>query len=235
MRKLLLAAGLLASSTLSQAAILDFSWSNGWQDIVSGYVDTKQNSLFITKVHAWSPGEYHYVSPLLPDFSNNALFPNNQWQLRATSKDGSEFDIADDWTGALNGQWGFTSDLAVDEIVYLNGKLPHTGNLRFYPGIAMAKVFHLPTAQRWYDTESPQAVNPNGTVFSSFYFYAAYPNLVPSPSSLDDFDATPSFFAGGGIYTVKPRNVVTEPTPVLLLLAGFTALLLRKRRLVMAR
>lgn len=229
MKKNLLAFCLLATANLAQAGIYDFTWSNGWQDVLTGYVDTEQDALFVTSVNPWTPGLNHYLNPLLPDLTS-AAFPNNQWKLGAVQEDGSTYDIDDNWDGNLGGTWGFASDLSTEEIQYSNGTSPENQFFKFYTSIGLTKMYFPFIGQYQYSPNGQSTVNPDGSIASQLSNFAVFDPLVYPPQSLDDFSTTASLISSGGVHKISKRVAVPESSAIVLLLTGLLSVFLGRRR-----
>lgn len=230
MRRNLLAFLLLGTANLAQAGIYDFTWSNGWQDVLTGYVDTEQDSLFVTNVNPWTPGLNHYLNPLLPDLTNVA-FPNNQWKLGAVQEDGTTYDIDDNWDGNLGGTWGFASDLSTEEIQYSNGTSPEDQFFKFYTSIGLTKIYVPSIGQYRYSPDGQSTVNSDGSINSQLSNFAVFDPLVYPPQSLDDFSTAASLISSGGVHRISKRASVPEPGMFALLLTGIFAAFLGRFRL----
>lgn len=230
MKRNLLAFLLLGTANLAQAGIYDFTWSNGWQDVLTGYVDTEQDALFVTNVNPWTPGLNHYLNPLLPDLTNVA-FPNNQWKLGAVQEDGTTYDIDDNWDGNLGGTWGFASDLSTEEIQYSNGTSPEDQFFKFYTSIGLTKIYVPSIGQYRYSPDGQSTVNSDGSINSQLSNFAVFDPLVYPPQSLDDFSTAASLISSGGVHRISKRASVPEPGMFALLLTGIFAVFLGRFRL----
>jgi hypothetical protein len=232
MQKVFVLLVLLFSSNIAKAAIIDFHWNAGWQDIFSGYVDTKKNSLFINKFYAWTPGLNHYSSPLLPDFSDTSLFPNNEWELRAITADGSGYDIEDNWNGMFGDTWGFASDLSLDEIKYTNGMVPKHEFFGFYAGIGITKMhFNLTGHYSYYPTGASRLYDKQ-RISSAYSFLAIYSSFPFVPERVEEFTGPVDIVQSSGSHTIQHRNAVSESSPLLMLLCGALLLAVRKSLLL---
>lgn len=222
MKKLLACLGLILASNFSSATIYDFTWNDGAQDILSGYVDTTQDALFVTQFNPWTPGSGSYIDPLIPDFSNSSVFANNAWELKAVQADGSGFDIADDWDGLLGG-WGFASDLEMSDIPYLNGSFDSGPYFKHYMAIGLIKTYFPYAGFYSYDVQGGSSFAPDGSVYSQLSDYAGY----YSPAS--GFDtSTANQFQTGGSHRIEKRIDAPEPGTLAIFLLGFAALLARR-------
>lgn len=228
MQKVFVLLVLLCSSNMAKAAIIDFHWNSGWQDIFSGYVDTKKNSLFINKVYAWTPGVNHWMNPLLPDFADSSLFPNNEWELRAITADGSGYDIEDNWNGMFSDTWGFASDLSLGEIKYTNGVVQEDKFTREYAGIGFTKYQDMLTGRYTYSPHANSILYGDNSISSIYSYLATQLSYPIVPGRIDEFTGPTAILFAGGSHTIQHRNAVSEPSPLLLLLCG--ALLLAGRR-----
>jgi hypothetical protein len=219
MKRMLLGLSLLIGSSLTQAAIYDISVNNSWQDLLTGYVDTKQDALFVTGITPWSPGLNHYMSPVSPNFSDG-MFANGQWRLDAVNIDGSGHDIADNWDGKLGGSWGFSSNIDAESINYLDASAPSNPFFKFYMSIGISKMY-LPLADIFSYSPHPEStLLADGSYHSGMSHFLSRAALVSSPGSLDDFAASASLFDVGMVYVLSKREEVPESGSLLLLLVG---------------
>lgn len=224
MKKSVVALAFMMSSGLAQASIYDFTWSNSWQDLLAGYVDTEQDALFITSVNPWVSGQNHSLNPLLPDLSGSA-FSNNEWKLGAVQQDGSIYDIADNWDGILGGTWGFASDIATEDVSYLNGDQAENPFFKYYMSIGIDKMY-FPFADLYsYSPTGESVVNPDGSFSSQLSNFVAYQAFVPSPQGLDDFSTEVSQLSIGGLHKIAKRVEAPESGSVAIFALGLIALI----------
>jgi hypothetical protein len=223
MKNMLLAFGLLASSSFAQATIYDISVNNGSQDILMGYVDTRQDALFVTAVIPWSPGLYHHMRPAVPDFSDE-VFTNNEWKWDALTADGSVYDIADNWDGILGGTWGFASNIDVESIPYLDDVAPSDPFFKFYTSLGMSKMYFPLAGIFNYAPHQESTRLADGSYFSGLSHILNRAALTASPESLDDFATSAHVFDAGINYVLSKREEVPEPGSLVLLLVGFFSL-----------
>jgi|GEM_PF-5831951 len=216
------------TSNMAQASIIDFQWNNGWQDILTGYVDTEKNSLFVTEMNAWTPGLNHTLNPLQPDFSDTSLFNNNVWELRAVNLDGSSFDIKDDWNGILGGTWGFASDIATLDINYLNGDYNnYNGVFKKYMSIGIEKTAFssLGSEELSFSAHGESYLNSDGTFYSQLSGYAAYHSVSVVPNIINEFPDEVNVLSSGGRHTISRRVEVPAPSSIAIFAISLIGLL----------
>lgn len=217
------------TGNIANASIVDFNWSNGWQDILTGYVDTEKNSLFITQIKQWTPGENHYINPLQPDLSDIVTFNDNVWQLKAINLDGSDYDIEDNWSGILGGSWGFSSDIAISDVAYLNGNYIETRAFKSYMSIGISKVYFPAEDQFDYYAHGESYLNSDGSYYSQLSSYAAYYSAPLVPNNINEFPNSVLALSSGGSHTISHRVEVPEPS-ILTLFVFSVLFIMRKRR-----
>ncbi len=223
MKNKLIALGLLVCSSLAQATIYDFSFSSGDQELLTGYVDTQQDALFVTGMTSWTPGNGYWLNPVLPDFAND-IFPNSQWKLSAVQLDGSGYDITDNWDGKIGGSWGFASDLDAESVSYLGAQAPGNPFFKFFMSIGIIKTYFPLAGFFAYDGYSESTLLADGSFHSGLHNYLAYDSLAFPPLSLEDFSQSASLLTSGGTYRVSQRTYVSESGSLVLLLMGVLAL-----------
>lgn len=223
MKKSVVALVLMLGSSLTQASIYDFTWNNGLQDLLTGYVDTDQDALFITSVQPWNPGSNGIFNPLLPDFSSSD-FPGGEWKLGAVQQDGSSYDIADDWNGILGGTWGFASDITITDMDYVNGSYAESPYFKYYMSIGIDKIYFPFAGFYSYSLTGESVMNPDGSFSSQLSNFLAYQALNASPQSLDDFSTEVSQFSMGGLHKISKRTDVSESGSLMIFMLGFLSL-----------
>lgn len=230
MRKVYMVVFLMFISNAAKATIIDFSWNSGWQDILTGYVDTEKNALYVTQITPWIPGENHWINPLQPDLADNSIFHNGVWELRAIKLDGSAYDIEDNWDGILGGDWGFASDLAASEIPYLNGNVVENPYFKYYMSIGIEKLYFPLIDQFNYYAHGESYLNDDGTYYSQLSSYAVYYSFPDIPANIDDFPRDVSIISSGGSHTISRAVVVSEPNIFFIFALSVLALACRKVR-----
>ena len=219
MKNKLMALGLLVCSNFAQAAIYDFSFSSGDQELLTGHVDTQQDALFVTGMAAWEPNKGYTLNPVIPNFADES-FPGNQWKLSAIQLDGSSYDIADSWDGRIGGSWGFASDIDAESVSYLGAQLQENPFFKYYMSIGIGKLY-LPLAGFFsYDSYGESTLLPDGSFHSGLINYLAYDWATFPPLNFEDFSQSVSLFSSGGTYRVSQRVDVSESGALVLLLMG---------------
>lgn len=219
------------ASNLAQASIIDLKWNSGWQDILTGYVDTEKNSLFVTKMNIWTPGINHDINPLQPDFSDVNVFTNNVWELRAVKLDGTSHDIEKNWDGILGGTWGFASDIATSDINYLNGDYKYDGAYKHYMSIGIDKVYSASLGKFDFYEHGESYLNFDGSFYSQLSRFAAYSSSPVVPKNITEFSGDVVRLSAGGSHTISRRVEVPEPSTLAIFSFSLIVLLSRRIRL----
>lgn len=192
MKKYLFALICLALSSTSKATIIEYKWSNFYGDVlIEGFVDTQENAMFLS---GFKPGIQRrtpssYIDFLVPDLSNTAIFKDGLWRLDAIDEMGNLVDIADDWDGIINGDgsspngWGFASNIANQDIPYINGTLvDDSPSFVEFMGIGMHKVY-LPRVNNFSYGDFTDSSSDAGKSYSLFSRFAG---RIGSYSDLND-------------------------------------------------